>query len=196
MDWKEKELEDYVAAHPDELRDVLGEHLIRQHNASAYPFNVLGTQIPCDYGVIDMICTWIDTIYVVEFKAVRADEKAMGQAMRYVHYLECMFCPELYLQKFYPQIKSEIKWKVTPVLVAPSFARSLNNCHTPLITAEREDDGSFSLFVDFDSYEIDPHFEEKLHAVSELLKPFSLELVGRHVGQIAMGNLPTGALAR
>lgn len=190
-EWLEKELEKYIIENPNDLRDALAQYRTLPADANECPFRVLGTQIHCDFGKIDMLCTWIDILYVVEFKAITADEKALGQVMRYVHYIETSFSPHLYLAHHYPAFKNDrLEWKIEPVLIAPGFSRSILNCHCPLITSEQNDDNSFSLFMDIDNYELSPRYEENLHAINDLLKPFALELIGRHVGQIIADNIP------
>lgn len=184
-DWQERDLERFVTKHPSILRDALSELYMHDEQENEYPFVVLGTQIPCDFGKIDMLCAWSNRLYVVEFKAVMADEKAVGQTMRYVHSIQHNFDPRHHLASRYPHLKgTRIDWEIIPVIVAPSFSRPVYNCDFAFITAIRDqDNGSFSLWFDDDAYALDPRFEENQHAINTLLEPFAWHLIERHVNE-------------
>lgn len=77
--FKESELERYLLLHPNELQAALFE----QYNPDE-PIKILGSQIRCPTGRIDMLAYWKRTLFVIELKARQATERTVGQVYRYV----------------------------------------------------------------------------------------------------------------
>lgn len=114
--FKEKALEQWAVDNFDEfsMSFKYGKHSAVE---------LIGTQISCPVGIIDMLAADERAIFVIEFKAVRATEEHVGQLMRYVGCIREAVCGEFYnrLKRHWSPIHSETF--VTPVLVAPSFEK-------------------------------------------------------------------------
>lgn len=139
----EKELEDYVATDPG----MLVECAQGSRNGG---YKLLGTQIPCVTGVIDMLFCRRNGLYLVEFKAECATEKTIGQVIRYREVIQHL--------NLFDYIPTDEEWlKVYPLLpevpvgcfiVAPSFSK---DCLKALryigygIVADKNDSGYFNL---------------------------------------------------
>lgn len=77
-DFKERLLEDYTCKHPDQLLASLQYWYSRGAKAL-----LLGKQIPTAFGVIDALVVIDTDLFVLEFKAVQATQKDLGQLQRY-----------------------------------------------------------------------------------------------------------------
>lgn len=131
--WQESDLERFVLGDLTGLATVL----------SASNLELLGTQVKCKFGRIDMLCYEALTVYVVEFKAVRASESTVGQVIRYASAVRQV--------NPYPYLPDE-DWAyrdnpvhVTTVIVAPSFDKNVLASVDHPIVATRNPDGEFVL---------------------------------------------------
>lgn len=182
--WKEVELEHYVAGDIAALADVMftgGENHL----------DLVGTQIPCMYGDIDMICTWRNTIFVIEFKAVKADESTVGQVCRYASAINAIADPYQHIPSdLFDTIAPQVWLHVQPVVVAPHFDKRVFMSDCMLIQAKRLESGAFEL-----SRAVSPQrLLDKEHLNKPLeksLTPFLLGLVGEAVGHTQARNLRT-----
>lgn len=130
LKWKEKELEDFIEANPLVLFPIYfeGSH---EHLEVV----VLGRQIRCRYGIIDLLIGsyWrhqdipMFTVTVVELKAVTANQRTVEQVLRYMSAIE-----QINYYKFVPRddfmdYAHEIEHFVTveSMIVAPKFDESI-----------------------------------------------------------------------
>lgn len=137
--WHERELEDFIAAHPNVLAPfgIFGDDIV-----------VLGRQVPTHVGVLDLLCLVDKTICVVEIKAKQATARDVDQVMRYAGYLKrhlFNFMVEANWQledtterevriawEMGRMVRDENFMPVQPMVVAPGFAASaerLNGVH-------------------------------------------------------------------
>jgi predicted outer membrane lipoprotein len=77
-DFREKVLEDYTCKYPDKLLKAL--QYWYSEGSKAW---LLGKQIATTFGVIDALMVIDTDLFVVEFKAVQATQKDVGQLQRY-----------------------------------------------------------------------------------------------------------------
>ena len=132
-EWREAELEEWVKDSPIRLMRLLLPHM-GEHST----IRILGQQLPCATGIIDLL-VWADySVFVVEFKAVSARTRELGQVTRYADQVERV------IENYYlweqagvsgEAVRSFIDFLgdplcpvlVVPVLVAPSFAPNINS---------------------------------------------------------------------
>lgn len=109
-DWNEAELEQYIVDHVPEFVGSTG-----------LTVRLLGRQIPCYYGIIDLLIQVGVSVWLVELKAVPANQKAVGQLQRYQKsILEVSPYQDLTPQEF-DLYGPRIDTTVHTVLVAPSI---------------------------------------------------------------------------
>jgi len=111
--WKESDLEQYTVNNLDKLKSCL-------FSSSKIEMNLIGTQIKCTFGRIDMLAWAERSLMVVEFKAVRAGEKELGQVMRYSTLIESVIDVYQHMSDVSFNFSSDVPYKVYPVIVAPS----------------------------------------------------------------------------
>ena len=70
--WKESDLEQYTVNNLDKLKSCL-------FSSSKIEMNLIGTQIKCTFGRIDMLAWAERSLMVIEFKAVHAGETRVSQ---------------------------------------------------------------------------------------------------------------------
>lgn len=135
MRFLEKDLEDYAEANIDRLSAAIlwgdGEQI-----------EIAGRQIPCVFGRIDMIAFHLYTVYVIEFKAIQAGQKELGQVTRYCSTVESEIDPYKHMNfANFDRVGQDTHWLVCPVLVAPAFSESLFATNCLLIQATLQADG-------------------------------------------------------
>jgi hypothetical protein len=120
--YTEYELEEYLSSHFLELTSLIS------HGASQ-PI-LLGTQVQCPTGQIDMLGLARTTLLVVELKAVIATEKTVGQVIRYSsaieHIAEELVYDRLWeiYRTFPPPVNIDVlTFKCLPIIVAPGFSK-------------------------------------------------------------------------
>lgn len=131
----EKDLEDFAEANID----ALSLYMTLSDKAEV---SMLGRQVPCAFGRIDMLAFYMHTIFVIEFKAVKAGEKELGQVMRYCSCVERTINPAEHMSfETYNAVFDYLIYDVRPIIVAPSFSESLLASNCTLITAAQSCDG-------------------------------------------------------
>lgn len=137
--WLEKSLERYIAGNLNQLSSAI-------HFGDSQELVFLGTQIKCRNGIIDLLCYSKFNVYVVECKAVEADESVVGQVLRYCNAVSMELNPYASLPPQYLEAAAEyIRYHICPVIVAPSFDRKLRGSNCALIQATCQADHTFLL---------------------------------------------------
>lgn len=77
-EWLEKELEDWLMTDPVVILDAI---FGPGHERSKC--RLIGRQVRCAVGVMDLLISYGMMLYIVELKAVKATEEAVGQITRY-----------------------------------------------------------------------------------------------------------------
>jgi hypothetical protein len=138
-EWLEKSLEKYVLSNMDELSKAI-------YAGTPQKITLLGSQIKCRYGIMDILCHDQFNVYVVECKAVEADESVVGQAMRYCNSLEYVLNPYFHLPDALLESSAEhVNYHIGSIIIAPSFCKKLRGSNCILIQATHKGDGQFSL---------------------------------------------------
>jgi hypothetical protein len=143
--WKESDLEQYTVNNLDKLKSCL-------FSSSKIEMNLIGTQIKCTFGRIDMLAWAERSLMVIEFKAVHAGEKELGQVMRYSTLIESVIDVYQHMSDVSFNFSSDVPYKVYPVIVAPSFDKKISASNCILIQATPIEmwDG---IVFNFDGYE-------------------------------------------
>ncbi len=141
-EWLEKELEDYIVAHPRELC------------AASFPYfkeqvSVLGRQVRCQYGIIDVLL-WLYTdttsiVLVVECKAKHEKGLVVEQVKRYQAAIECADIYRGLPDDAWSQYGTDylgwaqhIEIQAHPIIVAPSFdAKFVATFQGTLVVAQK-----------------------------------------------------------
>ena len=76
--WSERQLEDWLVNDPTMILDAA---LGRGHDRSKV--RLLGRQVRCRTGIMDLLISHDATLFIVELKAVKATEETIGQVTRY-----------------------------------------------------------------------------------------------------------------
>lgn len=128
MRFLEKDLEQYAEENIDSLSSA-----ILWNNDK---LEIVGRQIPCAFGRIDMIASYLHIVYVIEFKAIQAGQKELGQVMRYCSTVEYEIDPYKHMNfNTFDHVGQDTIWHVYPVLVAPAFSESMYATNCILIRA-------------------------------------------------------------
>lgn len=135
-DWLEVTLENYVKNDIGALAMPLLLHSQRE-------LNLIGTQIKCMYGRIDMLAWSENYLFVIEFKAVSAGEKELGQVVRYSNLIESVVNIYRHLDDFAFRVVVDPFYRVVPVLIAPSFDKKLSSSSCLLVEASLDDGHNF-----------------------------------------------------
>lgn len=138
--WIEKDLEKYIAKN----FSVLVNAMMRGY-ASSEEFVFLGTQIPCEYGIIDMLFFRRETIFIVEFKSVMATEKTIGQASRYANAIKHADIYSEMNRLDFEAYGADVEILTQTIIIAPSFTPDAIKAADWSFIAERETDGTFRL---------------------------------------------------
>jgi hypothetical protein len=174
--WKESDLERYTVNNLNKLKSCL-------FSSPDFEINLIGTQIKCTFGRIDMLA-WVErSLMVVEFKAVRAGEKELGQVMRYSTLIESIIDVYRHTNDNIFDFVGDIPYKVYPVLVAPSFDKkiSASSCILIQVLPVESQNG---LAFNMGRYEPDC-IDDFLYGnddLKEKLIDFEKYLVGRAIG--------------
>lgn len=121
--WNERELETYTYRHIGKLAEAMyGIPETELH------YSLLGSQIETSAGIIDCLFMVEGLLYIVEFKAVIASEKAIGQLQRYRAAIERQtffgVLEEQDVSAFvYGLVLAELKPSIQLCLVAPEFTK-------------------------------------------------------------------------
>lgn len=180
MNWKESELENFAC----ENIHVLGSALTMKGE-----LNLIGTQIDCVFGRIDMLCWHGRNLFVVEFKAVHAGEKEFGQVSRYCSVLDRVVSPYKHMTEHFDVAASSVSFSIVPVIVAPSFDEKLFSTNSLLVKAEKVGDSDFKLSRRTAEYGASGKFERKNRKLSSLISDFEKHVAGLSVGQVVGSNL-------
>jgi hypothetical protein len=111
-EWKEKELEDYVVDHLDDVFSLITEN---PH------VTLLGRQVRCRYGIIDILAFQGSTLFVIELKAVKADDNTAGQLQRYRHAIDRVGLPEHFTLELLDTFPILCDFPISLVVIAPAF---------------------------------------------------------------------------
>lgn len=172
--WLEKELEDYAIANAPELfRYITGEPYV----------NVLGRQVRCPFGIIDLLAYQGLNLFIVEFKAVCADDKTAGQLFRYRQALSGLSLPDDYTLEMMDACPLLMDIPISLVAVAPSFTNSAMRGIDVCITAKKNQNGfafERAKWPEYDKKSIDP--------LRELLRPYFDGIVRREMESTRKNN--------
>lgn len=112
MNWNEKQLEDYAVENWDQVFNCVDP---------GRKSTVIGRQIPCRHGIIDLLAYRGEALYIVEFKAVKADDTVAGQLQRYRRAVEGLFYPDAVTLGMIAALEAG---RITQtIVVAPSFTK-------------------------------------------------------------------------
>jgi Holliday junction resolvase-like predicted endonuclease len=119
----EKHLEDYAVAHIDDVFACVDKDM---------RVTIIGQQVPCRHGIIDLLAYYRGQLLVIEFKAVQADDKVAGQLERYKRAIQFLTVPDfitLDIMRSYPNLFDNM---IATVAIAPSFTtqalRAVDHC--------------------------------------------------------------------
>lgn len=174
-DWLEMTLENYVKNDISVLAMPLLLHPQRE-------LNLIGTQIKCMYGRIDMLA-WSDNyLFVIEFKAVNAGEKELGQVVRYSNLIESVVNVYQHLDGSAFRVVTDPFYQVIPVLIAPSFDKKLSSSNCLLVEANSDNGHTFEFeryYGDLDDDDITGNNE-----LRSVLADFERYQAGKAIGDI------------
>ena len=146
MDWLEKVLEDHIAANPHELGGVIF--------GSDYEISLLGRQVPCQYGIIDVLL-WarnenFSYVLVVECKANHEKGLAVEQVSRYAAAVEDADMYDGLPEDAFPNQRQNrrgwmqhIEIRTIPIIVAPSFSNQLQTTYGGVLIEAKQTEGIF-----------------------------------------------------
>lgn len=178
--WLEKELEHYAK---NNICDLASKLVMEPEG-----FELIGTQIPCVLGRIDMLCTWRMNLFVIEFKAIKATERELGQTLRYSSLLQTVLDPYRHIsnENFYA-IADRVSYGIISVIVAPDFDKTLFVSNCLLIKVTKLDTDKFA----FDQAPSPFKWSDLNHQNNQLissLEGFEKGIAGRAIGDlIAIG---------
>ncbi len=169
-EWLERELEDYTKNNLKSLVDAM--------MVSGDGFKLIGTQIPCVLGRIDMLCSRGSNLYVIEFKAIKASERELGQVLRYCSLLQELIDPYKHITSNadFHEIARTSSFRVQPVLVAPRFEDVLFVSGCALIIAEKNGTNDFSFRSASAPFRY-ADIERQNKDVQALLAPFEKDVI-------------------
>lgn len=151
----------------------------------AFPVRLLGAQVPCANGIIDVLGVLGYLPVIVELKAVTVTEKVAGQILRYRAAVEDTFMQQCCDLAYDLGYWTEIELGVNPamcVVIAPQYERSavdaLCGCAW-LLQAELIADGSFAIQTFTDGRR---HTALSQSRLATLLAPVVREYVGWRLG--------------
>lgn len=174
--WLEKELEGYAKTNIN----VLAQKLVMDSEG----FELIGTQIPCVLGRIDMLCTWRMNLFIIEFKAVKATEKELGQTLRYSSLLQNVLDPYRHVSdKNFYAIANRVSYGIIPVIIAPDFDKTLFLSNCLLIKATKTETGGFSFGRASSPFKWSDLEHQNNQLVSSL-EGFEKGIVGRAIGEL------------
>lgn len=134
--WDEKVLEDYAV---ENWQDIF--RCVSSIGGVEHECTVIGRQIPCRHGIIDLLAYSRYSLFVVEFKSVLADDKVVGQLQRYKRAIENLPLPKFVTLDMIPVVES--LRVVQTIVVAPSFTKRALWGADFCIEAKRFVDGHF-----------------------------------------------------
>lgn len=149
-------------------------------------FRLLGTQVPCVFGIMDILGACNNRPVVVELKAEPASERVVGQVLRYRAAVADVFQGQVFDLSFsHEQRDNDIQLgDIEPicVVIAPSYhdmaLASLTRIGWPLV-AQRLDEGHFSITQNPSKSLRVPR--EQTH-LAKLLQPISSAYYGQSIG--------------
>jgi Holliday junction resolvase-like predicted endonuclease len=183
-EWLEKELEDYIVAHPAELNALI-------FRSAGYEFTYLGRQVRCQYGIIDALFwarnDYFSYVMVVECKAKHEKGSAVEQLTRYQKAISHADIYNDAPDDAWPINAPDgrgwawrIELKTIPVLIAPTFSPHLETTFEGvLITAERTQAGfKLTRLVDRLNYDGQEHLNSALFPV---IKRAQIDAKTKHI---------------
>lgn len=173
--WLEKELEDAIADDPTILLDAAYGEYVHDRNYC----RLLGRQVPCGTGIIDLLFTYGKQLYIVELKAVKATDATVGQTIRYKEAVKSATDDALFKYAAIPQKlripRSLYLSGLDPecIIVAPTFTTEAINTMSLIgqaVIARKDEEGAFRL-----SPAERHHFDDKAdQSLVSLLKGYAL----------------------
>jgi hypothetical protein len=165
----ERELEDYAVAHIDEVFACL-------YSPPKHPVTILGRQVPCRHGIIDLLAYLGRVLFVIEFKAVKADDKVAGQLERYKRAIAATsFSDAITVEMALTIVNNEI---AETVVVAPSFTKEALRAVDICIISKRDGDKyTFELAGYNSSRELDT-------VLAKALLPYHMNIVEQEKARV------------
>ena len=122
--WSEKELEDYICENPQCLHDAMSEIF----GGACDPIQIVGRQVPSAYGIMDLLVHVDGRLVIVELKATRAGDGAVGQLARYreniINVCDKFSLMHADFQRYDPPFFPEISNCISYCLIAPAFDKN------------------------------------------------------------------------
>lgn len=181
MRFLEKDLEDYAEANMGSLSTAIlwgGNDCL----------DVAGRQVPCAFGRIDMLAFHLNTIYVIEFKAIQAGQKELGQVMRYCSTVEYEIDPYKHMNfDSFSNAGQDTHWNIYPVLVAPAFSESMYATNCILIHAMPHQKGFSFSRATYPS--ISKVIHQQNSKLKQILLPIEKQIAGIGIGNRIKNNL-------
>jgi hypothetical protein len=119
----EKHLEDYAVAHINDVFACVDKEM---------RVTIIGQQVPCRHGIIDLLAYYRGQLLVIEFKAVQADDKVAGQLERYKRAIRFLTLPEFITPEIMLRYPDLFENMIATVAIAPTFTtqalRSVDHC--------------------------------------------------------------------
>jgi hypothetical protein len=172
--WLEKELETYAVTHMGELfQPIIGD----------LPVKILGCQVRCMFGIIDLLAYQGVNLFIVEFKAVTADEKTTGQLHRYKQAICNLSLPDGYTREMMDACPMLLDFPISLVAVAPAFTDSAMRGIDVCISARKQVDRFTFERAKWPGYDRD-----SADSINELLRPYLAGLVAWKLGQVQRDN--------
>lgn len=172
-EFSEKELENWCIRHFTEFAEAI------YHEDMIF----LGAQVPCAYGIIDMLAAWHHIPIVIELKARVAKPKDVAQLHRYCRAVEDELENLMIDRLFAMDMQDSCRTYIAPVagyLIAPEFDDSTMLAMQTLgLAFTVAQSGS-----DFMFYERNVPGGKKQPRLTQLLRPLAEHGVGREVGQL------------
>lgn len=157
----------------------------------AYPprgdVRLIGSQVPCVSGIIDILATVKNTPMVIELKAVPVTERVIGQVMRYRSAVSDAFSTRCWDIRGETGLDFDFCYgedQVLCVIIAPDYDRASMNSITHLgwpLVATMQDDGRFDIRSAWRKRARRIGYESP--TVSDLLDGTARQLLGANIGR-------------
>lgn len=182
-----------------QLEDWLTENWATEHSKALFPYmpeslrpvELVGRQVRCKSGTIDLLAFSLRTFLVIELKSTTADERVIEQVMRYQHAVEraamaAEFDISLSMGMGYPSGEATM---TSLVVIAPRFtAKALNTLYvigSPVIVSFDGHEFAFSV----------PGVEiaQPSAKLREVLRPYVASAIGREIGEKANNTIKSSS---
>ena len=179
-DFTEKQLEDWLVDNWDAEH---GKALFPYYPSIRKGVELIGRQVHCQHGIIDLLAFTERSFIIVELKAVIADEKVVEQVIRYQRSIEeaalaTEFDVSLGMGLGYPSGEAT---DTTSVVIAPGFTRkalkTLGLIGMPVIASFDGCNFSFSM--------ADIQRGKSMDGLRHMLRPYIASAIGREMGRKA-----------